>query len=171
MIIRELSAGELKAATPRLAEILIDAVASGAGVSFMRPLSQVDAESFWTKQQSDIASGATTLFVNTEDDGLIVGCVLLIKAWAPNQPHRCDLAKMLVHRTHRRQGIATHLIRAAEHKARDLGLTLITFDAVTGGSADKLYRRLGYVASGTIPGYALNPFGMPDDTTIFYKQL
>ena len=37
MIVRELTSSEDDAAVPRLADILVDAVDSGAGVTFMHP--------------------------------------------------------------------------------------------------------------------------------------
>jgi GNAT superfamily N-acetyltransferase len=155
---------------PRLAEILIDAVAGGAGVSFMHPLSQKDAEVFWRGQLDGIKAGMTFPVI-AEHEGETVGIVLLMKAWAPNQPHRADIAKMLVHSSHRRHGFATHLIRALEDKAWGLGLTLLTFDAVAGSGAAKFYERLGFTNVGEIPGYAYSGAGKLDGTCFFYKKL
>jgi GNAT superfamily N-acetyltransferase len=155
---------------PRLAEILIDAVAGGAGVSFMHPLSPADAEDFWRGQVDGIKAGLTFPVI-AEHEGETVGIVLLIKAWAPNQPHRADIAKMLVHSRHRRHGFATHLIRALEDKAMGLGLTLLTFDAVAGSGAEKFYERLGFSKIGEIPGYAYSGTGQLDGTAFFYKKL
>jgi GNAT superfamily N-acetyltransferase len=114
---------------PRLSEILVDVVDSGAGVTFMHPLAQDVAEAFWMKQKADVGSGQTTLFV-AEENGVIAGTVMLQKVWPPNHPHRCEVAKLLVHRDFRRQGLATLLMQALEAKARALGFTLITFDTV-----------------------------------------
>ena len=155
---------------PRLAEILIDAVAGGAGVSFLHPLSQGDAENFWRGQLDGIKAGITFPVI-AEHEGETVGIVLLIKAWAPNQPHRAEIAKMLVHSKHRRHGFATHLIRALEDKARALGLTLLTFDAVAGSGAAKFYERLGFIKVGVIPGYAYSGTNTLDGTAFFYKKL
>lgn len=155
---------------PRLAEILIDAVAGGAGVSFMHPLSQTDAEDFWRGQLDGIKAGLTFPVI-AEHEGETVGIVLLMKAWAPNQLHRADIAKMLVHSKHRHHGFATHLIRALEDKARALGLTLLTFDAVAGSGAAKFYERLGFINVGEIPGYAYSGSGKLDGTAFFYKKL
>ena len=102
---------------------------SGAGVTFMHPLAQDVAEAYWKKQKADVASGQTTLFV-ADENGVIAGTVMLQKVWPPNQPHRCEVAKLLVHRDFRRRGLATLLMQALEAKARGLGLTLITFDTV-----------------------------------------
>ena len=121
MIIRELTSSEYDAAVPRLAEILVDAVDSGAGVTFMHPLAQDVAEAYWMKQKADVASGQTTIFV-AEENGVIAGTVMLQKVWPPNQPHRCEVAKLLVHRDFRRRGLATLLMQALEAKARTRAL-------------------------------------------------
>ena len=169
MIIRELTSSGYESHVPRLAEILIDAVDSGAGVSFMAPLTRAVAEDYWRRQVSDIAAGATIQFVAVEND-IIAGTVLLIKAWAPNQPHRCDVAKLLVHRDFRRKGVGTLLMQALEQKARDLNYSLVTFDAVGHGAVEKFYRGLGFTLVGHIPGYAYDTKGL-HDTAIFYKKL
>jgi acetyltransferase len=172
MHVRVLSAEKFALAIPRLAEILIDAVAAGAGVSFLHPLSEEDATAFWQGQLADVAAQKTFIFVCEEDKFKnIAGCVMLQKAWAPNQPHRAEVAKLLVHRDSRRQGVASALMLEIERKASDLGITLITFDAVAGGGAETFYRTMGYTPVGTIPGYAYSADGKLDDTMFFYKAL
>jgi GNAT superfamily N-acetyltransferase len=169
MIIRELSASEYDSCVPRLAEILVDAVDAGAGVTFMWPLAQDVAENYWHSQFSGIETGQTVQFV-AEENGVIAGTVMLQRAWAPNQPHRCDVAKLLVHRDFRRRGLGTRLMEALERKARALGLTLITFDAVAHGGAEAFYRDMGFTCAGYIPEYAYAK-GSLDDTALFYKLL
>jgi GNAT superfamily N-acetyltransferase len=172
MRVRVLTAENAINAIPRLAEILIDAVAQGAGVSFMHPLSKTDAENYWQSQLADVAAGKTFIFVCEEEKlSAISGAVMLIKAWAPNQPHRADVAKLLVHHDSQRQGAASALMLEVEHKAKELGLTLITFDAVAGGGAEKFYRAMGYTPAGIIPNYAYSRDGQLDDTMFFYKAL
>lgn len=170
MIIRELTVGEYEGCLLHLGALLIDAVESNAGVSFMHPLSPDIAEAFWRKQVGDLSTGAAHHFV-AEDNGRIIGTVLLHRAWAPNQPHRGEIAKMIVLREHRRKGIGQKLLQAVEAKARKLGLTLITFDSVAHGRAENFYKEAGYAVAGYYPGYALSPRGELDDTALFYKQL
>jgi ribosomal protein S18 acetylase RimI-like enzyme len=196
--IRILDARECDAHTPELSDILIDAIDSGASVSFLGPLSQEGADSFWTCVAEGIANGERVLFA-AFDDGTspategsadvlparrpspergriltpeIVGTAQLVLDTPPNQPHRADIAKVLVHRRARNRGIGRRLMDAVESDARARGKTLLTLDALTGSSAERLYIRCGYVRVGTIPDYAQLPSGgKTAPTTIFYKQL
>ncbi len=170
MIVRILSAAEFEQQIPRLVEILIDAVDSGAGVSFMKPLLPDVAQDFWRGQISGIAAHSTFPLV-AEIDGSIAGIVLLMRAWAPNQPHRSDVAKLLVHQNFRRRGVATALMQNLEVKARALNQTLITFDAVANSPASAFYENLGFICVGTYPNYAYSGDGKLDDTALFYKVL
>jgi len=92
-------------------------------------------------------------------------------AWPPNQPHRAEIAKLLVHRRSRRTGLGTELMQAIEDEGRRAGFRLLTLDTKRGDVAERLYRQLGWTQAGTIPGYALDPDGTPHDAVIFYKDL
>jgi len=153
-----------------LASVLIDCVDGGASVSFMHPLTRDRAVAFWRRVAKGVAAGERALLVAEDAQGLC-GTVQLIFDLPENQPHRGDLAKMLVHRRARRQGLGAALIRAAEATARDCGKTLLVLDAVTDGDAARLYQRLGWVRVGDIPGYALMPQGGLCSTTVFYRNL
>jgi len=153
-----------------LADVLIDCVEGGASVSFMLPLTRDRAVAFWRRVAKGMAAGERTLLVAEDADG-VCGTVQLIFDLPENQPHRADLAKMLVHRRARRQGLGTALMRAAEATARECGKTLLVLDAVTDGDAARLYERLGWVRVGSIPDYALFPDGGLCSTTYYYRQL
>jgi GNAT superfamily N-acetyltransferase len=153
-----------------LADVLIDCVDGGASVSFMHPLTRDRAIAFWRRVAQGVAAGERALLV-AEDEHGVCGTVQLVLDLPENQPHRADLAKMLVHRRVRRQGLGAALMRAAEATARDCGRTLLVLDAVTGGDAERLYERLGWQRVGVIPGYALMPNGEPCATTVFYRDL
>jgi GNAT superfamily N-acetyltransferase len=153
-----------------LADLLIDAVASGASVSFLEPLAPARAAAFWRRVGDDVAAGKRALLV-AEDDAGIVGTVQLVLDLPENQPHRADLAKMLVHRRVRRRGLGAALMEAAEQMARDCGRTLLVLDTFTGSDAERLYARLGWIRVGEIPGYALSSPGEYGATTVFYKEL
>ena len=153
-----------------LADLLIDCVDGGASVSFMHPLSLQKALAFWRGVADDVARGERALLVADDDSG-IVGTVQLVLAQAENQPHRADLAKMLVHRRARRQGLGQALLQAAEQLGRDCGKSLLVLDTVTGSDGERLYARVGWQKSGTIPNYALWPRGGLCATTYFYRHL
>ena len=153
-----------------LSALLIDCVEGGASVSFMLPLGMGRARAFWSMVGADVARGARALLV-AEDSGGICGTVQLILEQPENQPHRADLAKMLVHSRARRRGLGAALMRAAEDLGRQCGKDLLVLDAVTGGDAARLYERLGWVRVGDIPGYALYPRGGLCGTTYYYRAL
>jgi len=152
-----------------LAELLIDAVESGAAVSFLAPLTPEQAADWWRKTFSAPASGA--IFLIARDAQGIVGTVQLHPAWAPNQPYRADIMKLLVHRRGRRSGIGTRLMQSIEGEAKGAGFRLLTLDSKRGDAAEGLYHRLGWTTVGTIPRYALDPDGTPHDAVLFYKEL
>jgi acetyltransferase len=153
-----------------LSALLMDVVQHGAGVSFLHPLSRTDADQFWLGQDADVKVGKTIQLGSFIDD-ILIGTVQLKRAWAPNQLHHSDVSKLLVHSAHRRHGIATHLMRALEDKARALKQTLLTFDASAHGPVEAFYKRLGYTCVGHFPGYALSSLGVMEDTALFYKKL
>lgn len=153
-----------------LAALLIDAVDSGAAVSFLAPLPGERAEEWWRATFRDARPRA--IFLVARDARGICGSVQLHPAWAPNQPHRAEIAKLLVHRRARRAGLGTKLMEAAEDAARSAGLRLLTLDARRGGAAERLYERLGWTRVGAIPRFALDTDGVtPHDAVIFYKEL
>jgi GNAT superfamily N-acetyltransferase len=153
-----------------LSDVLIDCVEGGASVSFMHPLAAERAQAFWRRVAEGVARNERALLVADDAVG-IVGTVQLALDQPENQPHRADLAKMLVHRRARRQGLGAALMSAAEALARESGKSLLVLDTVTGGDAERLYARLGWQRSGVIPGYALTPRGGLCDTTVFYRVL
>ena len=153
-----------------LADVLIDCVEGGASVSFMHPLTRDRAVSFWRRVAQGVEAGQRALLVAEDAQGLC-GTVQLVLDLPENQPHRADLAKMLVHRRARRQGLGAALMRAAEAAARECGKTLLVLDAVTGGDAARLYERQGWLRVGDIPGYALMPDGRPCSTTFYCRDL
>src|SRR5881628_1881376 len=124
-----------------LARLLVDAVESGAAVSFLAPLTLERAEGWWRRAISASRSGA--IFLVARDVEGIVGTVQLHPAWAPNQPHRADIAKLIVHRRGRRMRLGTRLMQAIEDAGRRNGFSLLTLDAKRGGAAEQLYRHLG----------------------------
>jgi GNAT superfamily N-acetyltransferase len=171
-VVRALPADEAAARVPELSDVLVDCVEGGASVSFMAPLAREAADAFWRTVADGVAAGTRILLVAEDrDSGALVGTVQVIGDTPPNQPHRADVAKMLVRRAARRRGLGALLMRAAVDAARAAGKTLLVLDTVTGGDAERLYTRLGWTRVGVIPNYALMPDGRPCDTTVFYKSL
>ena len=153
-----------------LADVLVDCVEGGASVSFMQPMTREKAAAFWRHVAAAVARGERALLVAEDGEG-ICGTVQLVLDLPENQPHRADLAKMLVHRRVRRQGLGAALMRAAETTALDCGRTLLVLDTVTGAEGERLYARLGWQRVGEIPRYALFPRGGYCSTTYFYRDL
>ncbi len=169
--IRVLDGPSAWAAIEDLADVLIDCVDRGASVSFMAPLTRDRAEAFWAGVAEGVAAGERILLVAEDEVGALLGTVQLVFAGPENQPHRADVAKMLVRGNARRRGLGARLMRAAEDAARAAGKTLLVLDTVTGGDAERLYARLGWERVGVIPNYALFPDGRPCDTTVFFRTL
>lgn len=169
--VRRLTPEEAAASISALADVLVDCVEGGASVSFMLPMARDTAVAFWRKVADGVASGERVLLVAEDDKGTIVGTVQLIVSLPENQPHRADVAKMLVHRKARRRGVAQQLMQAVDVVARAEGKSVLVLDTVTGGDAERLYERAGWHRVGSVPRYALMPTGEFCATTFFYKHL
>jgi len=169
--IRTLHPDEVMAYVDPLADLLIDCVEGGASVSFMLPISRQTALEFWARIADGVVRRERILLVAQDTDGHVLGTVQLITALPENQPHRADVAKMLVRRDARRQGIAARLMAAVDDAAREAGKSVLVLDTVTGGDAERLYERAGWHRVGHVPNYALMPDGGFCGTTFFHKQL
>ena len=155
-----------------LADVLRAVVYDGAGVSFVVPFSLDDARAFWTGAVVPGVIARRRRLLVARGDGRIVGTVQLEPAWAPNQPHRAEVLKLLVHPDARRRGIARSLMVALEELARASGWTLLTLDTWTGRAGEQLYRSLGYTAVGSIPRYARGSTTPElEPSTVMYKEL
>lgn len=154
-----------------LSEVLIDCVEGGASVSFMFPMTRAKAEAFWNGVAASVGRGERVVIAAEDSAGAIVGTAQVIWAQPENQPHRADVAKMLVHRRARKQGVGAALLVAAERAAMEAGKTLLVLDTVTNTDAYRMYSRQGWQRVGEIPSYALWPDGRPCPTTVFYKSL
>jgi GNAT superfamily N-acetyltransferase len=154
-----------------LSDVLIDCVEGGASVSFMLPMSRAKAAAYWQRTAASVARGERLLLAAEDAIGSIVGTVQVGLDQPENQPHRADVAKMLVHRRARRRGVGAALLSAAERTALSAGKTLLVLDTVSGSDGERLYARQGWQRCGQIPNYALWPNGAPCATTIFFKSL
>ncbi|NMM42911.1 GNAT family N-acetyltransferase [Rhodospirillaceae bacterium KN72] len=171
-ILRELSATDLDAALPGLRDLLHACVAAGASISFIKPFRPEDASMFWKDSVFPGVQAGTCLLFDAEIDGRVVGSVQFDMNTPPNQHHRGEVRKLLVHPDCRRNGIAKLLMNRLEVAALANHRTLITLDTRTGDAAEPLYASLDYERAGTIPGFARDVASdRLDATTIFYKHL
>jgi GNAT superfamily N-acetyltransferase len=154
----------------QLGDVLVDCVEGGASVNFMLPMSRAKARAFWQSISAGAARGERMVFAAFDAEGTIVGTVQVVLNQPENQAHRADVAKMLVHRRARRQGIGAALLTAAEEGARRAGKTLLVLDTAS-DEAERLYTRQGWQRVGQIPNYALFPDGTPCATTFYFKDL
>jgi ribosomal protein S18 acetylase RimI-like enzyme len=152
-----------------LAALLMNAVENNAGISFMSDLTLDQAEGWWRKLLENSPPRMVVL-VARDSEGA-VGTVQLQPAWPPNQPHRADVAKLIVHTRARGRGIARMLMRELEEHARNEGFTLLLLDTCKDSAAEKLYTSLDWMRVGVVPNFALNPDGSMCDTVFFYKSL
>jgi ribosomal protein S18 acetylase RimI-like enzyme len=163
-----LDAAAAASAEKRLAEILCACVDAGASVSYLRPLAPQIARDYWKRMAAEVATGARILLA-AWDDAILLGTVMLEFATSPNQPHRAEVQKLLVHPSARRRGVARALMARLEIEASRVGRTLLTLDTRAGDAAETLYRSTGWHEAGRIPGYALDAGGVPRDTIFFWK--
>lgn len=168
--IRILSADEVRAASADLCETLSDCINGGASLGFMLPFGPKDAEGYWHEIADAVDAGGIILAV-AEIGGRVVGTVQVGLASKPNQPHRGDLMKLLVHRSARGLGLSRQLMAAVEDEAARRGRTLLVLDTATGSDAERIYPRFGWERVGVIPDYALWPEGGFCATTLFYKRI
>ncbi len=150
--------------------MLIETVANGGSVSFMHPLGADDADAFWRDSLSSAARGER-IVLGAIDGDVVVGTVTLQLKLPPNQPHRAEIAKMMTRVSHRKRGIATALLRAAEGLARQHGRTMLVLDTAEDGGASGLYEGVGFQLTGIIPDYALKPHGGLTGTKIYWKRV
>ncbi|NDW33882.1 GNAT family N-acetyltransferase [Salipiger sp. PrR007] len=170
-MIREIPASEIRAHLRELADILAACVADGASVGFVMPFGMDEALRFWEGLIPEIESGGRVLF-GAFDGERMVGTVSLALAGMPNQTHRAEISKMLVHPEYRRRGLARGLVAALLDRAEGLGRDLITLDTRTGDAAQQLYASCGFLPAGEIPEYALAPEGTARrDATLFMYRL
>lgn len=157
-------------AIPALLELTLDAIASGASINFLADTPAELIETWWSVRAGSVAAGLTSPFV-ARLDGRLVGSTLLVRSGNPNSPHRAEIAKVIVHRSARRRGIARKLMLAAEARAWADGRWMLVLDTVTGSAADAFYRSMGWHETGVVPDYALSPDGQPEAATFFWKHL
>lgn len=171
LLVQPLSRDEILIHIDALADILDNCVNGGASVSFMLPFSPEDARHFWRGVAESVGRQERTVLVCRDEQGDFLGTVQLITDQPENQPHRADVAKLLVHEKARRRGVAMALMEALEAVARAEGKSVLVLDTATGSRAETFYHRAGWQKVGEIPRYALMPAGQMTATSVFYKYV
>jgi GNAT superfamily N-acetyltransferase len=166
----QLSASDLLGSAPGLATVLVDAVSDGASVGFLDPFDAATAAAWWEGLAGAVADGRLLLWAAHSGDR-IVGTVQVRLERTPNGRHRAEVAKLLVHRSARRQGLGRQLLDVAERGAAEAGAGLLLLDTETGSEAERLYRGAGWTEVGVVPDYAADPAGVLRPTTFFYKSV
>ncbi|GCE07269.1 GNAT family N-acetyltransferase [Dictyobacter aurantiacus] len=156
---------------PDLIRLLRATVDGGASVGFLPPLAEDEARRYWQATLQDVTDGSQVLLVALDTDGQVLGSVQLALAMKPNGRHRAEVQKLFVDPSQRRHGIGRGLMKTVEEAARAHGRTLLVLDTREGDAAEQLYRRMGYIEAGRIPGYAISSSGTLDGTIYFYKNL
>jgi ribosomal protein S18 acetylase RimI-like enzyme len=170
--ISNFSADDIAKNVRALGALMHACVHAGASIGYILPYSPDDGEAFWTTKVFSAVKDGTRLLLVARMGGRIVGSVQLDYDTPPNQPHRAEVRKLMVHPDFRRQGIARALMADVERLAIELQRSLITLDTRTGDAAEPLYASMGYKTVGIVPGYCLDPFTPKlDSTTIMYKAL
>jgi len=169
-VIDELTADDLAATVPGLAELLVDTVAAGASLGFLEGLDVPAATEWWLERRPALAAGGLAVWV-ARTAGQLVGTVSLTCEARPNGRHRAEITKLMVHPDARGHGFGRDLLASAEKAAARAGVTLLVLDTETDSPAERLYRVTGWTRYGVVPGYAADPGGTPRDCSFFYKRL
>ncbi|MBL8176089.1 MAG: GNAT family N-acetyltransferase [Bryobacterales bacterium] len=168
--IRSLTPAELRWQMQAFVALLEDAVHDGASLGFLPPLDPITAHNYWHGLSDEMEDGGALLLAVYDGD-ILLGSVQLALCLRPNGKHRAEVAKLMVHTTARRLGLGKMLMAEAEEMARARGRTLLVLDTRKGDAAESLYRQIGYLAAGEIPGYARSAGGELDATVLYYKEL
>ena len=172
IVIPTLAPDEVEKALPQLVALFQDAIASGAALGFLPPLTEAAAQQFWRGVQASVAAGQTLLFVARDTaSGDVLGTVQLQLAPQSNGRHRAEVAKMMVHTRARRQGIGRLLLQALQERAAAIGRTTLVLDTRQGDAAEQLYQSVGFRVSGVIPDYAESADGSLHATVVYFKLL
>lgn len=171
VVIEALTAETAPAHQAALCALLQDAVADGASVGFLPPLDAATALDYWQGVFAALADGSRHLWVAHRADQPVVGTVQLDLAMRANGLHRAEVAKLMVLRSARRQGIARALMTTLETAAARLGRTTLILDTRQGDPSEQLYQALGYQLAGHIPAYALSADRTLHATAFYYRLL
>ena len=153
----ELESADIAEYVNDLCRLLIDSVAAGAAISFMAPLATVEAKHFWVHDVKSAVQGGSRRLFGAFVDQRLVGTVRLILGMPPNQPHRAEISKIIVHPGGRRRGLGTAFMNEALTVAKQAGKTFVTLDTRADDVSEPLYKGVGFIEVGVIPDFAFDP--------------
>jgi len=153
-----------------LAQLLLDAHASGMALGLAPALSRAGAEAAWLETASRLEPGERVQLASLDGDDL-VGAVHLARSTAANGRHRGEIQRLVVRAGRRGKGAGRLLMDAAVEHARSLGLSLLWLSTHAETDADRIYGQLGWTRSGVIPDYALLPSGDLAANAFYYLKL
>jgi GNAT superfamily N-acetyltransferase len=168
--IEELSAPEVVAAADELAQLLLDAHASGMSLGLAAPLTAERAADEWRATAAGL-DPHDRIFLVAREEGSIVGTVQIVRAAAENGRHRAEIKRFAVGAAHRGRGIGRVLLEAAVDRARAMGLTLLWLSTHADTDSDRIYARLGWTRMGVMPGFATSPDGAIVGNVFYYLEL
>jgi len=158
---------ELEARGAELTDLLGACVERGASVGFVLPFDRAAGEAMWR----ETAARPGTAVLGAFEASRLLGVVLLVRSPRQNGRQCASVQTLLVAPDARRRGLGRALLEGAEAEARRRGITLLLLDTETGGDAARLYRALGWIEAGVVPGYAARPDGRITPQTFFHKPL
>jgi GNAT superfamily N-acetyltransferase len=170
MDVEELAAAGVVAAAEELAQLLLDAHASGMALGLSAPLTAERAADEWRAAAARLDPDDRILLVARDDDR-IVGTVQIVRAAADNGRHRAEIQRFAVSAAMRGRGIGRVLLEAAVERSRAMGLTLLWLSTHADTDSDRIYARLGWTRLGVMPGYATNPGGAIVGNVFYYLEL
>lgn len=147
------------------AEIWNEVVEEGVAFPQTEQLTQESGHTFFEEQ-------SYTGIAYDEETGKIVGLYIL----HPNNIGRCGHicnASYVVRSEARGNHIGELLVKHCLQKGRELGFRILQFNAVVSSNtyALRLYKKLGFVRLGTIPGGFLMKDGHYEDIILHYYEL
>lgn len=150
----------------QLADLLVAVVDDGASIGFLPPLAPSEAHAYWRGVLKP-----NTVLLLAEEHGAIIGSAQLHLEPRANGNHRAEVAKVMVSPLARRRGLGRSLMLRLEEIARRERRTLLVLDTRDGDPSNDLYRSMGYLEVGKIPGYARSASGNLHATVFYYKPL
>ena len=166
----ELAAGDVEAAAEELAQLLLDAHASGMALGLAAPLDRARAAASW-RTTAALLDPDDRVMLGARLDGALVGVVQIVRAPAENGAHRAEIVRFAVRDGMRGRGVGRTLLEAAVERARTMGVSLLWLSTHADTDSDRIYGNLGWTRMGTMPGYSLRPDGVAVASAFYYLEL